>query len=227
MVGEGPYEILPYAEIEQLKKQIEDLKKKSASSGEVLDAINRLTEVMESMLHLFESAASGMKKEGEGPLGKKLDKILEQNETIAESILSLSDTIKDIQSKGKEPYIVRQKTQPVVPPEPMPRVEPDFSMPPPGFERLMPRGPVPTQPTPRGPMHGPPLRQGPMSGPPPKPEVPMPPVPPGEKIPTPPPGPPPMEPMPGREGPIPMPTGSFKDLDLEKPKKGLFGRFKK
>jgi len=205
MVEEGPYEILPYAEIEQLKKQIEDLKKKSASSEEVLDGINRLAGIVESMLHLFESAASGMKKEGEGPLGKKLDMLLDQQETLAESILSLVDMVKEIQSKEKEPYIVKQKPQPIISPEPMPGVEPDFSMPPPGFER--PRMSRPTPP-----------RQGP---------PPMPPAPPGEEIPTPPSGPPPMEPMPGGEGPIPMPTGSFKDLELGKPKKGLFGKFRK
>ncbi|GAJ12881.1 unnamed protein product, partial [marine sediment metagenome] len=137
----------------------------------------------------------------EGTLGKKLDKIIDQNKTIAKSILSLVDMVNDIQSKEKEPYIVKEKPQLVipepVPPEPMPRVEPkpDFSVPPPPFERVPP-GPTPP-------------RQGPPS---------IPPVPPRQEIPI---------PRLPREGPIPMPTGSFKDLKIDKPKKGLFGRFRK
>jgi hypothetical protein len=190
MVEEGPYEILPYAEIDNLKKEIDGLKRKSASSDEILDAINRLTKIMESMLHLFESAAAGMKKEGEGSLGKKIDKLLKENETIAESILSVADIIKEGKPEEKEPYVVKKKAQPTMPPEPMPRFEPnpDFSMAP-DFERPKFQRP----PTPSMPMQ-----------------------PPGQE---------PMPPKPGPEGPIPMPTGSFKDLDLEKPKKGLFGKF--
>lgn len=198
MVEEGPYEILPYAEIDKLKKEIEDLKKKSASSEEVLDAVNRQTKIIESMLNLFESAAAGMKKEDEGHLGKKLNKVIDQNETIAESILSLVDMINELEAK--ESYI-SEKPQPIAP-EPIPRIQsPDFSMPPPIFER-----PRPIPKTQK-------LRQG---------------FPPMPKVPTPAPAPaPPPMPRTLKEGPIPMPTGSFKDLSFEKPKKGLFGRFKK
>lgn len=148
MVEEGPYEILPYAEIDKLKKQIEDLRKKTASSHEILDAVNRLAKIMESMLHLFESAAAGMKKEGEGPLGKKLDKLIDQHETIAESILVLRDRIKELQSEEKEPR--EEKLQPIMPPEPIPGFGPDFSMPKPRFKMpaQMPRMPQPrTQPS--------------------------------------------------------------------------------
>ena len=200
MVEEGPYEILPYAEIETLKRQIEDLKK-SSSSSEILNAINRLTSIMESMLHLFESAATGMKKEDEGHLSRKLDKLIEQNETIAESILSLVDMVKELQSKEKEPpYIARENPQqfasmPQEPmPEPFPRIEsgPDFSMPP-NFDRL--RMPAAMQ------------RQSQSSVTPPAPTM--------------------SRREPAREGPMPMPTGSFKDLNFEKPRKGLFGKLRK
>jgi len=211
MVEKGPYEILPYAEIDQLKKEIEGLKKKTASSEEILDAIGKQTKVMEDMLYLFESAAAGMKKEGEGPEGRKLDKIIDQHESIAESILSLFDIVKKIKSEihvnaeerakpndlaknligglENEPRIsgrpppIKQAPPPMPPP---PRS--DFSVPPPSFEEPPMQGVIP-----------PPLPSG-------------------------------------GQGPVPMPTGSFKDLNLDlpetkgipgKPKKGLFGRFKK
>ena len=207
MVEKGPYEILPYAEIDQLKKEIEGLKKKTASSQEILDAMGKQTKVMEDMLYLFESAAAGMKKEGEGHEGRKLDKIIDQHESIAESILSLFDIVKKIRSEleikdedkakvggraknlinGLEngprmsgrPSPIRQP--PLMPPPP----KPDLSFPPPSLEEPPMRGPLP------------------------------PPLPPGD------------------HGPVPMPTGSFKDLNLDLPetkgfskKKGLFGKFK-
>jgi len=204
MVEKGPYEILPYAEIDQLKKEIEGLKKKTVSSEEILDAIGKQTKVMEDMLYLFESAAAGMKKEGEGPEGRKLDKIIDQHEAIAESILSLFDIVKKIKSEihvnaeerakpndRAKNLIGSLETEPRIsgrpPSMPLPPRS-DFSVPPPGLEEPPMQGPIP------------------------------PPLPSGSK------------------GPVPMPTGSFKDLNLDlpetkgifgKPKKGLFGRFKK
>ncbi len=192
---EGPYEILPYAEIDKLKKDIEGMKKKTASSEEILDAINRLAKTMESMLHLFENAAAEMRTEGEDSPGKKLDVLIDQNETIAEGLLGLVDMIKDIQPREKEVPEMKEVPQPPLP-EPMPKMgRQGFS--PFGQSRPMPPGQQAMRPS-----HFPP---------------------------------PPDASMP-KEGPRPMPTGSFKDLDLndipepkgfpgqppEKPKKGLF-----
>lgn len=226
MVEEGPYEILPYDEINKLKKQIDDLRKKTASSGEVLDSINRLTRIMESMLNLFESAASRMKKEGGGYLDKKINKLLDQHEILAESTLILRNMIEKLKSKVElssiaeesesESILMREKLRPIAPVEPPPSeltrgFEPktDFYVPPIDFgrQRQMPRPQPPHAPMPQ---------------------------------------------RPPREGPVPMPTGSFKDLNLEMPetqgfyeyaqkeqssfvprqdvsakqKKGLFGKFK-
>jgi len=207
MVEKGPYEILPYAEIDQLKKEIEGLKKKTASSQEILDAIGKQTKVMEDMLYLFESAAAGMKKEGEGHEGRKLDKIIDQHESIAESILSLFDIVKKIRSEleikdeektkvgGRAKNLIRSleneprisgKPSPIRQPPPMPPLpKHDISIPPPSPEES-PQGPLPPPLPPEG------------------------------------------------QGPVPMPTGSFKDLNLDLPgtggaskKKGLFGKFRK
>ena len=209
MVEKGPYGILPFGEVDKLKKQIEDLKKKSASSQEILDAVNRLTSIIESMLHLFEGAAAGMKREGKNPLGKKLDKVIDQNETIAGSILSLADMIKEL--KPRRPYNVREKPQPVIPPEPVSMPPPDFSVPP-SFES--PR-PIPLTP----PMGGPTPRQSPVDAPPMPPKQGPVPMPTGSfkdlEFGAPPSG----KPM------VPDPTQG--PLWAEKPKKGLFGKLRK
>jgi hypothetical protein len=205
MVEEGPYEILPYAEIDKLKKEIYDLKKKSASSDEVLDSINRLTKIIESMLHLFESAAAEMKREGEGSIGKKLDTIIEQHETIAESLLSIVDMIKEIQSKEQDVTDSREKRSSAAP-QALPGIEPrpDFSMPPPTFEmQRMPPSPPMSAPPPSPQPPTPPPKEGPM------------PMPTGSfkdlKLPE-------MSRPQGVSGPAPKPNV------FEKPKKGLFRR---
>ena len=182
------------------------------------------------MLHLFQNAADSMKKEGEGSLGKKVDKLVDQNETIAESILSLVDMIRKLQTKVNSLKDVKIRDQPpspkasepTLPPEPKLGGEPelDFPAPPTGIGEPQPKPqPMhrelqfpksePIQP----PGQVPPLRQPikPEQGPPPT----MPLKPPGQGMPPPPP----------KDGPVAMPSGSFSDLDIEKPaKKGLFGK---
>ena len=97
---EGSYQIMPYKEIVALKKDIEELKKKSSGgSAELMETIGKLTKNMDNMLQLFKSAAEEMNSEdnseGSGKLGKKMDEIIEQNKTIAEAIVALADMIKE------------------------------------------------------------------------------------------------------------------------------------
>lgn len=171
MVEKGPYEILPYAEIDRLKKELEDLKKKTVSSQDILNAIDKQTKIIENMLYLFESAAAGMKKEREGHEGKKLDKILDQHEAIAESILSLFDMVKKIKSKvedkseakprGRAKNLIRDiENRPPITGVPPGRVAPpmpspprsDFPVPPLSFEEPPMRGPLPPPPRGQGPV---------------------------------------------------------------------------
>jgi len=105
------YDIMPHKEISDLKKQLQDLKttkQPAAGSPDLTKSMTALTSSMDSMLKLFSEAAEEMKLEGKEetelatklePLYKKMDEISEQNKTIAEGIIALSDMIKDFLDK--------------------------------------------------------------------------------------------------------------------------------
>ena len=94
---------------------------------------------MDSMLRLFTEAAQEVKgsdKEHE-QIVDKLDEVIEQNKTIAEGMVAVSDMVRD--------FVEKQKYRPVPVPRPMPR--PNYPMP----------GPEPNFPGPgfQGPMQEP------------------------------------------------------------------------
>lgn len=235
MDEQGPYEILPYSEVHDLKKDIDELRK-NQTNPEIVNSIGRLTGLVENMLTLFQGAAKSMQKEGEGALGQKLDKVLEQQETLAESILVLIEMVKEI--KAQEPGEFEKPggaSLPDIQPEPaFPQAPPAFSKPPKqGTVPPMPNLGMPSQkmPPPMGQQQGrgnqnnlsmPPSgmqNKQPMQG---FNQKPMQPPPMGQQQ-----GghildPPPMPP--GGKGITPMPTGSFKDLEKATKKKGLFGK---
>lgn len=156
------YGILPISEINAIKKDIADLKSKSAASNEVIDVLNRQTAVLENMLLLFQGAAESIKKEGEGPLGSKVDKLISQNEVIAESILNLIDMVKQMKEKEEREFkqIEDEVTMPPpTPPNPnmirdVPR-DLGLDMPPQMGQAPAPRMNVPRQPTMQQPPSGP------------------------------------------------------------------------
>ena len=211
MVEEGPYEILLYAEIEILKKEIGSLKKNSESSDQILNSINRLTKIVESMLFLFESAAKGMQNESNGDSEKKMNRLLNQNETLAEGILTLVDMIKEL--KEDEDSFHKEERMKI------PEQENNFPMPPPNFG--IPK-PMSSQNQHRQMQSPPPIQQPftknstrqkqPLLK-----EFEIPPAMDRAPLPEQPPLPP------NKESMRVMPTGSFKDLKLPKEKKGLFG----
>ncbi len=114
MAEQGPYEILPYSEIEDLKRQINELKKKTSSSEEVLVTIKHISDTFERLLKLFEAASESMKKEGDSPLEKKLDTLMDQNETIAESLLNLIDMVKEMKNTEKEDDKILKEIKPKI-----------------------------------------------------------------------------------------------------------------
>ena len=65
MAKDDSYEIMPYKEIVELKKQIAELQQKTGdtSSKELLQSMASLTKSMNNMLNLFSSAAEEMKLE--------------------------------------------------------------------------------------------------------------------------------------------------------------------
>lgn len=174
MVEEGSYEIMPYKEIVELKRQIAELQKKTGdtSSKELLESMAALTKSMSNMLQLFSSAAEEMKLEEKteselsqkiAPLIEKVDRLEEQNKTIAEGLVAIADMVKEVKGEKKikeipKPFSPPEEEKPLfedLPPlEPeMPPLEPPaptiqappFST---GYPRVVPRGPMPRMPIP-------------------------------------------------------------------------------
>ena len=120
-MADDDYDLLPHQEIEELKRQVQELKTRSdkSSSQEIVKAIDQLTRAMDAMLRLFTEAAQEVKgddKEHE-QIAEKLDEVIEQNKTIAEGMVAVSDMVRD--------FVERQKYRPV----PMPRPRPNYPMP--------------------------------------------------------------------------------------------------
>ena len=142
MAIDDSYEIMPYKEIVELKKQIAELQRKTGdtSSQELLNSMAALTKSMNNMLQLFSSAAEEMKLEEKteselsgriAPLIEKVDKLDSQSQTIAEGLIAVADMVKDIRREGEvgrvkprppEPHMFESSNGPEFPPfePPMP-----------------------------------------------------------------------------------------------------------
>ncbi len=104
------YDILPRNSIERLKADLDNLKAKtnemSSDSGnrEVVSSINELKTSINNLMGLFSTAAEEMKlEEAEhvgvekklGPLSRKLDTLIDQNQEIAKGLVVIADMIKE------------------------------------------------------------------------------------------------------------------------------------
>jgi hypothetical protein len=230
MDDEDAYQIMPYKEIIALRKDIESLKKSTDNSSfqALLNSMSDLTKSMNSMLELFRTAAEEMKLEGKtelnvakemGPISEKMDTLMEQNKTIAEGLIAISDMIKESKRPQQEPSPVFRLTprRQVMPPPLRPQSFnefPQFGRPQGQSAPLPPLGPPPGQmppPWPSGPMP-----QQRTSGPMPPPGGPMPPdqIPPfnAESM-------PPPEPLPMPEMPVPPDSSKKKSKFLGMVKK--------
>lgn len=227
MTEVGGYEIMPYKEIVVLKKQIEELQRKTGDtdSKQLLISMANLTKSMDNMLQLFKTAAEEMKleqKEEEaiakkvGPLLDTVNELKGQNKIIAEGMVAIADMVKEM--KDEKPP--KPSSDMPLGPEPFkPEEHKEHIMPPP----IEPVRFVPSN-KPKGPGALPPL--GGM--PPPGHHEPFPPL--GEPIPPPggPHGPGPLPPSggPPEAGPLPPLDEPFPPLGKPK-KKSFLGLFKK
>jgi len=105
MAGDD-YEIVSHKEIIDLKKQIDNLK--STKKGDVSNkslklSIETLNKNLELMIDLFREANKMMRADEKeallvtdsmSPLMGKIDKLLEQNQTVAKGILTVADLVK-------------------------------------------------------------------------------------------------------------------------------------
>ena len=163
-------DLISYKDISELRKDLDGIReKKDISPRDIHDAMHRLADTMGSMLEVFGAAAEQMKleeKESESEFKKheiivsKLDKLLDQNKTIAEGMVAIVEMFREkFPQREKEESMFKAAAQ-----EPMynPKNEPNM------FTPL----PTPQMPTPQMPgqnfpvsdfgMHLPPLEPSPM-----------------------------------------------------------------
>ncbi len=168
---DNSYEIVPYKEIVELKKQIAELQIRTGdtSSKDLLNSIATLTKSINNLLGLFSSAAEQMKLEEKteaelsekvAPLFEKIKGLEKQNETIAEGIVAVAEMIKEIKKpkEKEEPSFFEAEEQSDIKQQSPPqfRAQKPFEVPPPpssflhsGTPRVvLRRPPIPQQTTP-------------------------------------------------------------------------------
>lgn len=104
-VDDDEYELLPKQEIENLKKDIERLKKHpfgEMKEGEtLLEAVNNLNNNIRRLIDIFAKAEADIAAQyAEGNPAEDLKSIKEQNEEIAQGLLTAVDMIKDMKSEN-------------------------------------------------------------------------------------------------------------------------------
>ncbi len=105
---EDEYAIVSKKEFLTLKKELERLKKnplEGSESGETLQSsIDNLNKSLNVMLEVFKQAADDLKLEEHdsdtlskqmGPLGDKIDTLIDQNQKIAKGIVAIADMVKE------------------------------------------------------------------------------------------------------------------------------------
>jgi len=129
------YEFVPYKDISELKRELEGVKdKKDISGRDIHGAVTKLTDTMNDMLGIFAGAAEQLKLEESeyesenrkhDAIIAKLEKLIDQNKTIAEGMLAIVDLVKEKfpeNEKGGE--IFTKDEEPSFAPEPKAEEEP-------------------------------------------------------------------------------------------------------
>jgi hypothetical protein len=132
LADDDEYELLPKQEIDALKKEVERLKKNplgDLQEGEsILEAINNLNDNIRKLIDIFTKAGADLEKDysGSSPV-EDIKSIKDQNEQIAQGILTVADMVKDMKddvgainrpiSPGPKIAMIRPGSLPPVPPE--------------------------------------------------------------------------------------------------------------
>lgn len=105
MAGDDEYELLPKEELDTLKKEIERLKRSpfgEMKEGEtLLESINNLNSSIRKLIEIFTNAQAELEShytEGGAPADDLKD-IKDQNEQIAQGILTIADLVKETKAK--------------------------------------------------------------------------------------------------------------------------------
>jgi len=150
-------ELIQYKDISELRKEFDGMRgRKDIPSRDLYDAVQKLNQTVTGMLDIFSAATEQMKleeREFESESRKhemiisKLDKLIDQNKTIAEGMVAIVEMVKEkIVAPAREkqdmfmpkeeslfkptpprPFIRQQEWQPK--PEPMQRTQPMMAPP--------------------------------------------------------------------------------------------------
>lgn len=111
MADDEPYDLMPHKQINDLKRQMQELKSRTdrASPQELITSMDALTKSIDAMLKLFIQAADELKFEekerllagGKDSVNEKLDEIINQNKVLADGMVAISDMIGDLAGKQK------------------------------------------------------------------------------------------------------------------------------
>jgi len=126
MADDNEYELLPHKLLEDLKFDVEALKKRltdpDTKSNELILEIETLKDSIHELNIVFKDALEETKEEDVFKsiqlLNERLDAVVTQNETIAKGMIAISDKLEDFMSKGKPPMGPRPIKQSVVTPSP-------------------------------------------------------------------------------------------------------------
>lgn len=107
MAGDEEYELLPKEEIDNLKKEVERLRKNplgEVEEGEsILDSINNLNNNIKNLIDIFSKASADLKNdEGEVSPLNDLKEIKEQNEDLAQGLVAVADMVKNIKQGNEQ-----------------------------------------------------------------------------------------------------------------------------
>jgi hypothetical protein len=99
------HEFVQYQDISDLKRELEGIQeKKEVSAKDLHEAVRKLTETMGNMLGVFAASAEQLKLEEKEyqsenreheAIISKLDKIIDQNKTIAEGMVAIVELVKE------------------------------------------------------------------------------------------------------------------------------------
>ena len=144
-----------YKDISDIKKGLAGMKGKDVSQKDVHDAVQKLNTTITDMLEVFGAAAEQMKLEEQSyeasakkheMIISKLDKIIDQNKTIAEGMVAIVDMVKEKLIPAKE-EIRRPEPRPLFKQEWQPRPEPRMFAPQPQGAPMQLTPPMPANPT--------------------------------------------------------------------------------
>lgn len=112
-MDDDEYGILTNREFSNLKRDIEDVKKRVSpdTTKQIVDSMAKLSQGMDSMLQLFKGAADEMKNEESSqeqfvkylqPLSQKVDLLMEQTKVIAESMVGIVEMVKELKEENEK-----------------------------------------------------------------------------------------------------------------------------